>query len=303
MLDSPDKPLEDVAAFMDHEFPIFADRTIWPTSRDKVFIAEAVDILSDAIWGTDDLDLRTLRNEIDAADSAPDRRGVLWTMVKLFTTLLTDGSLSTFARPVGGTGTVIVRVHAWDGDAAQKAVARGVLEVREADGAAREHWLFLDRVEFELLLMVYSPAGGDPMDLSDNLRRRHDRMVAIVLENLSAIAKSRIALLPTRTGAGSSRTAFEEDPTREELDAMFADARRMLNADHQEALIARVAVWLRARFLEDRDVTRRKKDLRELAQAAFNPYLSDNIFRQAWQVATADFPSRARAGRPTKDAA
>ena len=171
---------------------------------------------------------------------------------------------------------------------------------RGDDGVVREHWVFLDRIEFELLVLSHSPAGGPPDDVIENLKRRHDRLAEIVMGNLAAIARSRSAALPTRAGAGIVRTAHAQDPSREQLDEMFKDAARVLNANHQLMLIGRVSDWLVARFEEDLGKALKKPILKKRAQLAFAPYLSDTLFLEAWKLATADFLDRTKGGRPEK---
>ncbi len=172
------------------DFTIFAERSRWPQARSLVFIAEAADLLADTIWSSDDEDLEPVRARIDTSRDVECRQGILWTMVNLFSHLLIEGQLSAYARPVDGAGTFELKYHAWDRDDATRAVATGRISLADQHGAERDHWIFLDEGELDILLLIHSPAGADPTNVVANLRLRHDRMAELLLCNLRALVNA-----------------------------------------------------------------------------------------------------------------
>lgn len=253
--------------------------------------------LADALWGSEDADLDPVRASIDTLGRPDEEIGVLWTMINLFSRLFVDGAMTTFAQPVVGGDCRPMRSHAWTKGTAVRAVSEGALELSGSDGRPVRHWIFLDRVEFELLMIVHAPAGGPPEDVLGNLRRRHDRLAEIVLGNLPAIAATSRATLPTRAGAGLARTGPAADPTLEELDGMFSDARRILHYPQQQLLITRAAGWLLGRFDEDAAMSYTRPRLRAMSDPAFHGYMTDYFFDEAWKLATAERPERSEKGR------
>ena len=275
----------------------FADRSRWPDAPGRVFVPEALEVLSDALYASSDVDLGPRRSAVERFGSGEWERGVLHEVGGFLRRMLVDGSLTAYARPVGGGGTRPVRSHAFDAEAALDAVATGRMGLPDHTGAIVDHWVFLDEVEFRLLLMIHSPAGGSPDDMLENLRRRHDRLCEIVLSNLPAIAGADRAA----TGIPALATGPREgDPTPAELDAMFHDARRVLEARHQIALEERMERWLLWRFGEDRHRELFKPDFKEASRIAFAPYWSNDLFDAAWGRAVVNAPLRANPGRPTK---
>lgn len=163
------------------DWSIYARHLRWPEAADRVFLPEAVNQLADALWGSEDADLDPVRASIDTLGRPDEEIGVLWTMINLFSRLFVDGAMTTFAQPVVGGDCRPMRSHAWTKGTAVRAVSEGALELSGSDGRPVRHWIFLDRVEFELLMIVHAPAGGPPEDVLGNLRRRHDRLAEIVL--------------------------------------------------------------------------------------------------------------------------
>ncbi|MGY4395394.1 hypothetical protein ACVWZA_000555 [Sphingomonas sp. UYAg733] len=278
---------------------IYARRADWPELPDRIFLPDAVDQLSDALWGSEDVDLQPHRDAIDTIGEPEERVGVLWTMVNLFTRLLVGNAMTTFAQPsTGGRGEPMA-AHRWTAGQVTLAVAEGTVALGDHDGTPHDHWVFLDRVEFDLLMEIHSPAGAPPHDLVANLLRRHDRLAGIVLDNLAAIAGTPRTTLMTRAGVGLARTGDGADPTPAELDRLFAGARRVLGYRHQLALTERAAGWLLARFDEDgvKPWRYNRKILREMSIPAFDRYLTDALFDDAWKMATEICSERAEKGR------
>lgn len=278
------------------EWTVFRHRDRWPSVPALVFIAEAVDRLSDAIWANEDVDLERVRARIDPDPSDQWRVGILWSMVNLFEPLLTTGTLTVHVSPISDGGTRPLRGHVWTRDLVAHAVSEGKIPVCGPDGSA-EHWLFLDGAEFDLLMLLHSSAGAAPAEQYRNLQARHDAMAEVILENLSAIAASQRLTLARREGAALARRTSAADPTPWELDAMFADAPRVLERRHQLALIDRVAAWYVARFLADPHELEHRDPLRAEAKAKFAPYLSNDLNKDAWMSATREFERRTRKGR------
>lgn len=281
----------------DVDWSIYAYKSRWPDAAERVFLPDAVDQLADTLWGSDDADLDPVRASIDTVGRDDEEVGVLWTMVNLFSRLFVDGAMTTFAQPVSGGDCRPMRSHSWTKDAALRAVSEGALDIHSSRGEPERNWIFLDRVEFDLLMTIYAPAGGPPDDVLGNLQRRHDRLSEIILGNLPAIAGTARATLPTRAGPGRARTGPSGDPTPEELDAMFSDAKRVLLFPHQQLLIARASAWLLGRFDEDEARSYTRPQLRKMSEAAFHGYMTDYYFEEAWRVATAERPERSEKGR------
>jgi hypothetical protein len=279
-------------------FPVYAEREAWPSAKDLVFIPDAIDQLGDAIWTTDDPALDEIRVLTGTYDAPPERVGILWSMVKLLEPLLVNGSLTTHVREVGGAGTGPLRDYLWDSDATVGAISTGKIGITGNDGVVRKHWVFLDRIEFDLLMLVYGPTGIPVEAVLDNYKFRHDRLQLIVMENLAPIARSRQASRAIRIGAGPARVSAGDDPSTAEFDRMFADAKRILEPHHQIELETRMANWLVARFDDDRLNTLKRKHYPELTRTAFSPYYSDEFFNRAWTLAIAQRPGRFKAGRP-----
>jgi len=286
----PDLP--DVA------WSIYSRPEAWPEISNRVFLPNAVRRLASELWGSDDIDLEPIRNAIDTvAEGSAERNGMLWTMANLFAPLIIEGSLTVYCMPVAGGRMHVLRGHAWSPSKALSAVSEGVITLGSAAGAEPDHWVFLDPVEFDLLLELHSPAGAPPGNDHENLRRRHDRLAGIVLANIRTIAATHRSALTTRANSEAARTRLGHDPTPAEFDVMFAGARRTLSLRHQLALVDRAAGWLLARFDEDKDVVTIRKDLRERSRMAFDGYLIDEYFDDAWKMATEHLPERTAKGR------
>lgn len=286
-------------SLLDRDFSIFARREQWPEAKGLIFISDAIQQASDAIWGSDDADLEPLRERIEAYDDT----GVLGTMVKLFQPLLVNASLTAHVRIIGAsTGSAPLRQHAWDNDEAVEAISSGIIAIVGNDGVRRDHWVFLDRVEFDLLLHVCTPVGHGSTEIYRNLVDRHDRLMDIVLTNLSAIARTENAIKPTQLGAGAVRAVASDDPSPEEFEQMFAGAQRLLEPHHQIALEERIAGWLVARFDDDSLNALQREHFEEMAKSTFAPYGTDDRIRRAWTRAIATRPKRFKGGRPRRSA-
>ena len=285
---------------MPQDWPIYAKSDRWPESAERVFLPEAVDVLGDVLWGNDDADLENVRTALMANERPDDEQGVLPDLARFMCRLFVDGALTTYARPVDGEGVRPLRSNQWERHDAANAVATGSLRLADAAGVERDHWIFLDRDEFELLLLINAPAGADPTNRYRNMELRHGRMVDLLMANIPVIAASGRAIGHRRADGSRARARDGADPSREELDAMFADAPRVLEARHQLALEERVAAWLLARFDGDRFQEVRRDTYRIRALEVFAPYLSVDLFKAAWREAVKDVPGRTKGGRPPK---
>lgn len=283
-----------------YEWSLYSRRETWPKARDLAFLPDVVARLSDAIWSSDDVDLANVRARIDTDPADQWRVGVLWTMVNLLTPLIVDGSLTVHVALSGSTGIRPLGGHHWTEDEVARSVAEGVLALPRAETGTTDNWVFLDELEAELLLLVYSPVSGESTDQLENLRRRHHALADVISENIAAIAGSQRLQLRRRAGAVLARTSQNGDPTPWELDALFADAPRVLTGKHQLKLIDRVAEWFRARFAADPHRLEMRDDLKREAKVKFSPYLSDQLCREAWKTATSLHTERSEKGRRTK---
>lgn len=264
----------------------------WPEAAGCFFIPKAVSAFAACVLDIDGREIASAMETVPPGGKAdPDSAGAETAtgMAELFGTMLRDGLMTSYARPVGGTGTFRLTTGDWDHDGVEDAIATGTLALPREEEAANAHWVFVDAHELGVLLDIYAPpATPDPIEA---LRERCDRLVEIVLESLVPIAARRGRRI-------ASAPALPHRPSRELLDALFPNATRQLDTDDQERMIQLSVPWLIERFKADVGPKLLKEDFEREALELLAPYMTGNLFRAVWaRAAVGEFKSRREPGQ------
>ena len=265
----------------------------WPEATGCVFVPKAIAAFSTCILDVSGSDIARAMSPTaaEAGGSTNDDVGAETAagMAELFGTMLRDGLMTSYARPIGGSGTRRLAAAEWDHDGVEHAIATGMLTLPTDDDEPVDHWTFVDAHEFGLLLDVYAPpTSADPLAA---MQERCDRLVEIVLESLVPIAARR----GRRAAAAAT---LPHRPSRKLLDALFPNAIRQLDTDDQERLVQLAVPWLIERFKADPGGLRQKAQFADEAVRLLAPYMTPTIFRSVWlRAATGDHKGRREPGQ------
>lgn len=247
---------------------IYLHDAAWPSAPGLTSIVSAV---ADALYARHGI------MHVDIPD--PDTGGYRGDIAALLSGLVLDGAIVLLTQPFAGGAPAALDEIDLTPDLVAHAIANGWVERAHAPAQPTRSWVFVGRIEADLLtaILEVDSGTGDADALLTRLR-------GLVLPQLSLLA-GRGPRLPEQ-GSAERILAWLLPSLKPSLGD--ADRDRLANA---------VAPWLVERFDADEGRTRTREDFQKEAAAAFAPLMTKRIFERVWSAATAIRTDRKVAGR------